>query len=135
MLTDGLLLLGGRYGRIKTSMIFYSRTAQIPGTVLTSFMQTPESSGEYPRQQTTTTLSEATAKASQLDPEFCDFRGLDRLFGIKRSLGYQLLADGLIKSVSLRRRGQIRGKRLFSVDSVRAYLREQMANQKGREAS
>jgi hypothetical protein len=93
-------------------------------------MTTPEGSGEYSA-KTTTPLSEATAIASQLDPEFCDVRGLDRLFGIKRSLGYTLLAEGLIESVSLRRRGQIRGKRLFSVDSVRAYLRKQMANQKG----
>ena len=98
-----------------------------------SFMETPGSSGEYPL--TTTPLSDAAAKASQLDPEFCDVRGLDRLFGIKRSLGYTLLAEGLIESVSLRRRGQIRGKRLFNVDSVRAYLREQMANQKRKQAS
>jgi hypothetical protein len=92
-------------------------------------MSDPQNSGEYPL--TTTPLSKAAARASQLDPEFCDVRGLDRLFGIKRSLGYQLLAEGLIQSVSLRRRGQVRGKRLFSVDSVRAYLRKQMSNQKG----
>jgi hypothetical protein len=96
-------------------------------------MSDPQNSGGYPL--TTTPPNEAAARASQLDPEFCDVRGLDRLFGIKRSLGYALLAEGLIESVSLRRRGQIRGKRLFSVDSVRAYLREQMANQKGKEAS
>ena len=38
----------------------------------------------------------------------------------------QLLADGKIQGVSLRRRNQIRGKRLFSVDSVREFLRSQM---------
>jgi hypothetical protein len=94
---------------------------------------TPDNSGEHSL-LTTALPSEAAAKASQLDPEFCDVRGLDRLFGIKRSLGYTLLAEGLIESVSLRRRGQIRGKRLFNVDSVRAYLREQMQSQKGSEA-
>jgi len=88
-------------------------------------------SGGYP-QKTTTPPSEAAAKASQLDPEFCDVRGLDRLFGIKRSLAYTLLAEGLIKSVSLRRRGHIRGKRLFIVASVRAYLQKQMDNQAGK---
>jgi hypothetical protein len=91
---------------------------------------TPDSNGGHPL--TTAPLSEAAARASQLDVEFCDFRGLDRLFGIKRSLGYQLVAEGLIKSVSLRRRGQLRGKRLFDVASVRVYLRSQMTNQQGK---
>ena len=59
-------------------------------------------------------------------PEFVDCKGLEAGWGIKRSLAYQLLADGKIKGVSLRRRGQSRGKRLFSVDSIRAFLREQM---------
>jgi hypothetical protein len=74
---------------------------------------------------TTTPLSEAAARASHIDPEFVDCKGLEAGWGIKRSLAYQLLNDGKIKSVSLRRRGAIRGKRLFSVDSVRAFLRSQ----------
>jgi hypothetical protein len=61
-----------------------------------------------------------------IDPEFVDCKGLEAGWGIKRSLAYQLLNDGKIRGVSLRRRNQIRGKRLFSVDSVRAFLREQM---------
>jgi hypothetical protein len=60
------------------------------------------------------------------DAEFVDAPGLQSLFSIKRSLAYSLLADGLIKGVSLRRRGQLRGKRLFEVASVRAYLASQM---------
>ena len=87
-------------------------------------MSDPQNSGGHPL--TTTPPNEAVARASQLDPEFCDVRGLDRLFGIKRSLGYTLLAEGLIESVSLRRRGQIRGKRLFNVASVRGFLREEI---------
>jgi len=63
---------------------------------------------------------------SHPDPEFVDCKGLETGWGIKRSLAYQLLADNKIKGVSLRRRGAVRGKRLFSVDSVRAFLREQM---------
>jgi len=61
-----------------------------------------------------------------IDPEFVDCKGLEAGWGIKRSLAYQLLADGKIQGVSLRRRNQIRGKRLFSVDSIRQFLREQM---------
>jgi hypothetical protein len=58
--------------------------------------------------------------------EFVDAPGLQAGWGIKRSLAYSLLADGLIKGVSLRRPGQLRGKRLFDVASVRAYLNSQM---------
>jgi hypothetical protein len=60
------------------------------------------------------------------DPEFLDAVGVRERFGIKRSLLNELINLGLIKSVSLRRRGQSRGKRLFSVDSIRAFLRSQM---------
>jgi hypothetical protein len=80
--------------------------------------------GEHPA--TTVPLNEASSSASHVDPEFVDCKGLEAGWGIKRSLAYQLLADGKIQGVSLRRRNQIRGKRLFSVDSVRAFLREQM---------
>lgn len=71
-------------------------------------------------------LSEAAANASWPHPEFVDCKGLEAGWGIKRSLAYSLLADGLIRGVSLRRRGQVRGKRLFDVASVRAYLASQM---------
>jgi len=84
--------------------------------------------GEHP--VTTVPLSEAAARASRPDPEFVDCHGLEAGWGIKRSLAYQLLADGKIQGVSLRRRNQVRGKRLFSVDSVRAFLRNQMEGAK-----
>ena len=70
----------------------------------------------------------ATRPPRHIDPEFVDCKGLEAGWGIKRSLAYQLLADGVIKGVSLRRRGQLRGKRLFSVDSVRQFLASQMEN-------
>jgi hypothetical protein len=75
--------------------------------------------------KTTASLSEAVVCASCIDPEFVDCQGLQARFGIKRSLAYALLAEGAIKGVSLRRRGQIRGKRLFDVASVREFLRTQ----------
>jgi hypothetical protein len=65
-------------------------------------------------------------KASQMDAEFVDLKGLHQGFGIKRSLAYKLLAERVIRGVSLRRHGCVRGKRLFSVASVRAYLNQQM---------
>jgi hypothetical protein len=54
--------------------------------------------------------------------EFTDTDGLRSMFGIKRSLAYQLLGAGDIRGVSLRRQGRSRGKRLFDVASVREYL-------------
>jgi hypothetical protein len=55
--------------------------------------------------------------------EFVDLDGLRERFGLKRSLAYKLLNEGVIKGVSLRRRGSLRGKRLFVVESVRAFLK------------
>lgn len=72
--------------------------------------------GEHPK----------AANAADISPEFVNCEGLERMFGIKRSLAYQLLNDGAIKGVSVRRRNLTRGKRLFVVDSVRSYLRRQM---------
>ena len=81
--------------------------------------------GEHPT--TIVPLIGGAARPPQhIDPEFVDCKGLEAGWAIKRSLAYQLLADGKIQGVSLRRRNQIRGKRLFSVDSVRAFLRAQI---------
>ena len=71
-------------------------------------------------------VSIAQASATQ-DPEFLDAAGLQSRFGIKRSLAYALLADRAIRGLSLRRGGQLRGKRLFDVASVRRFLASQMA--------
>jgi hypothetical protein len=62
------------------------------------------------------------------DAEFCDSPGAFQRFGLRRSLLYELHRLGLIKGVSLRRRGTARGKRLWSIDSIRAYLASQMEN-------
>jgi hypothetical protein len=62
--------------------------------------------------------------------EFCDSPGAFILFGLRRSLLYNLHAQGLIKGVSLRRRGAARGKRLWSIDSIRSYLASQMESTK-----
>jgi hypothetical protein len=61
-----------------------------------------------------------------VDPEFIDLPGLQSRFGIKRSLAYLLIAEGAIKSVSLRRRGALKGKRLIDVASVRDFLNSRM---------
>jgi hypothetical protein len=47
---------------------------------------------------------------------------IPEIFGISRSVGYELIASGKIRSVALRKPGRIRGCRLISTDSLRNYL-------------
>ena len=63
------------------------------------------------------------------DAEFLDSAGVFRQFNLKRTYLYELLKLGLIKGVSLRPHGSChRGKRLWHVGSLRAYLASQMEN-------
>jgi hypothetical protein len=55
-------------------------------------------------------------------PEFADHKGVRGLFGLSRSFTYNLAAEGKIQSVSLRRPGTVRGRRLFDCASIRNYL-------------
>ena len=62
---------------------------------------------------------------TKVEPEWVDCEGLRDMFGIKRSLAYVLIHDGLVESVALKypsRKDSDRGKRLFKVSSVREYL-------------
>ena len=76
--------------------------------------------------ETTAPVSATPAYIAGQDPEFLDAKGVEARYSIRRSLLYELHNGGHIKSVSLRRRGQSRGKRLFAVDSLRAFLRSRM---------
>jgi len=76
-------------------------------------------------QQTETTTDPVQASPA-FDAEFCDSPGAFYRFGMRRSLLYELHAEGLIDGCSLRRRGKQRGKRLWSIPSIRAYLATQM---------
>jgi hypothetical protein len=76
--------------------------------------------------QITDKTSAPVAVSPVNDAEFCDSLGAFVRFGLRRSLLYDLYGQGLIKGVSLRRRGAARGKRLWSIDSIRSYLASQM---------
>jgi hypothetical protein len=78
-------------------------------------------------QHTANTTDPVTASPAS-DAEFCDSPGAFARFGLRRSLLYELHHLGLIKGVSLRRRGTTRGKRLWSIHSIRDYLASQMEN-------
>jgi hypothetical protein len=60
-------------------------------------------------------------------PEWARIPEVVQRFGIKRTRLFELIADGQIKSVSLRRPGCVRGVRIINCDSVRSLL-EALAN-------
>jgi hypothetical protein len=55
-------------------------------------------------------------------PEWLRIPNAVRIFGISRTKLYELIAQRRIKSVSLRERGQTKGTRLLSYDSLMEYL-------------
>jgi len=59
-------------------------------------------------------------------PEFGRWKTVEQLFGIKRGTLYNLMAEGKIKSVSMRRKGNLHGCRLIYLQSVRDYLNSLM---------
>ena len=69
---------------------------------------------------------ENKANTTLTRPEWADSKNITRIFGIGKSTLYRLSAEGKIASSSLRERGKARGKRLFSCDSVAAFI-EKMA--------
>lgn len=62
------------------------------------------------------------AAGGALTPEWTDHRGAKVLFGFSRSYLYQLVKEGKIRSACIRRRGALRGRRLFNCESIRAFL-------------
>jgi hypothetical protein len=64
----------------------------------------------------------------RIDPEWIRVPQVVARFNWSRSKTYELISDGQIKSISLRRRNGVRGIRLVSVDSIRSFL-ESLANE------
>ncbi len=63
---------------------------------------------------------------TQLSPEFGRVTDIQRMFGVKKGILYRWIGEGRIKSSCIRDRGNLKGIRLISVDSVRAYIESQM---------
>ena len=57
-----------------------------------------------------------------ITPEFINYNGVKTMFGLSRSHAYALASAGKIQSFSLKRPGAVRGKRLWSVKSLRTYI-------------
>ena len=59
--------------------------------------------------------------------EYGRFDDLQRRFGLKRSLAYELIGAGKIKSVAVKKKGSRSGIRLIDFNSVREFLRNGQA--------
>ena len=59
---------------------------------------------------------------NDIRPEWLRVPNAVRIFGISRTKLYELISQQKVKSVSLKERGQLRGIRLLSYDSLNAYL-------------
>jgi hypothetical protein len=55
-------------------------------------------------------------------PEWIDAKVAKQIFGVGKTTLYNLAAAGKIKTSSLRLPGDIRGKRLFSYDSIKRLI-------------
>jgi hypothetical protein len=60
---------------------------------------------------------------TSLKPEFVRIPAAVRYSGISRTTIYELINEGRLKSTVLRRRGNVRGIRLISLESLDAILR------------
>lgn len=69
-----------------------------------------------------TELQSGPPLAVSRKPSWLRINDAVRLYGIGRSSLYELLAQNLIKSASITKRGNIRGIRLVSADSLENYL-------------
>ena len=76
-----------------------------------------------------TTAPIQTGDTTATLPEFGRLRDTERLFGLKRGVTYRLIAEGKIKSVTLREPGNKFGCRLIHLQSVRDYLHGLMGEQ------
>lgn len=55
-------------------------------------------------------------------PQYADSKGLFKITGIGRSLAYLLFSEGKLESVSIRKPGSTRGKRLWHIPSALKFL-------------
>lgn len=61
-------------------------------------------------------------------PEFADHQTARKLFGLSRSYLYLLAAERKIRSVSIRKPGALKGRRLFDCASIREFIQASAEN-------
>jgi hypothetical protein len=92
-------------------------------------LKTPKDiSAEHPSKgaQNLTTQPLTLGAVQVTGPEFVGYADARMMFGLSRTHLYKLGIEGSVKTVSLRGRGTTRGRRLYSVDSIRAFIHASM---------
>ncbi|HVU39296.1 MAG TPA: hypothetical protein VHC95_13260 [Opitutales bacterium] len=87
---------------------------------------------DQPRSGVQFTVAPVAASVVTIAAEFCRMPRsgeIEPLSGLRRSQLYELTREGLIQTVSLRRRGKARGTRLIVAASLLSYLRGLAAEQ------
>jgi hypothetical protein len=84
-------------------------------------MHRPKINRSSPAKVGTTTTPPVIADGN-LNPEFAGHAKIRELFDLSRTHLHRLSTAGKIRSVCLRERGKLRGRRLYDVESVRALL-------------
>ncbi len=72
-----------------------------------------------------------SANVAPMLAEFGRWQDVQRLYGIKRGTLYNLINEGKIKSVVLRRKGNVHGCRLIHLASISQYLNSLLIEQAG----
>ena len=67
-------------------------------------------------------VNELKAAPINLPPEWVDHKGVRHYFGISRPHAYVLAREGKIRSISIRKPGAVKGRRLFDAASIRVFL-------------
>lgn len=71
------------------------------------------------------TVQASSTSLTNALPEWARPLDITRLFGIKRGTLWALMGSGEIRSVSLRKKHQVKGTRLVHVQSVRDFIEAQ----------
>jgi hypothetical protein len=82
-----------------------------------------------PRRMTSSYDTPPTSALASSKPEFADHRTARALFGLSRSYLYKLADERKIRSVSIRKPGALKGRRLFDCESIRRFLADSIANE------
>ena len=74
-------------------------------------------------------MNHLTNQSTTEKPEWLSVKNAVARFEISRSSLYELIQNGAIKSSCLCKRGNIRGKRLISFDSLNSYVEKFATNE------
>lgn len=67
-------------------------------------------------------MAKTTPTNTPVRPEWGDSRTVHAHFTLGKSTIYRAHAEGKIRAVSMRERGKLRGKKLWNMDSIAAWI-------------